>query len=186
MGQGPEWQLERYRAWLALQVRQLQLDPRLQRRFDSSDLVQETLLRAHENLQQFRGLNEAELLRWLQEILAHALVDECRKAHAQKRDVDLEQSLQTVMADSAARLGEYLVAPGPTPGQEARRQEMLLQLAAALDQLPQDQRDAIIHHHLLQTPLAQIAQHMERTEKAIAGLLYRGKRRLRELLESVF
>ena len=42
-----DWQLERYQALLRLRARQLHFDPRLKRRFDSSDLVQETLLKAH-------------------------------------------------------------------------------------------------------------------------------------------
>src|SRR5262249_59634021 len=53
-----EWSLERYRPLLRLQVRQFQLDPRLHRRFDSSDLVQETLLRAHAGRNRFRGTTE--------------------------------------------------------------------------------------------------------------------------------
>ncbi|GEM_PF-4834346 len=43
MAETPRWQLDRYGPVLRLEVRKLHLDPRLQRRFDSSDLVQETL-----------------------------------------------------------------------------------------------------------------------------------------------
>ena len=66
-----EWHLERYRPLLHLLVRRLELDPRLQRRFDSSDLVQETLLKAHAHLDRFRGQSEAQLVKWLHQILEH-------------------------------------------------------------------------------------------------------------------
>ena len=102
------WSLERYRPLLRLQARQLQLMPRFERRFDSSDLVQETLLRAHRERGQFRGQGEAELLAWLHEILLHVAADEVRKATAQKRDVALEQSLEALAADSSARWEKYL------------------------------------------------------------------------------
>ena len=55
MTASPAWELERYRPLLKLQTRQMELDPRLQRRFDGSDVVQEALLKAHVKLDQFRG-----------------------------------------------------------------------------------------------------------------------------------
>ena len=48
-----EWHPERYRDLLCMLARQIQLDPRLRRRFDSSDLVQEALLKATQNLDSF-------------------------------------------------------------------------------------------------------------------------------------
>jgi RNA polymerase sigma-70 factor (ECF subfamily) len=177
-----EWSLERYRPLLRLQVRQFQLDPRLHRRFDSSDLVQETLLRAHAGRDGFRGTTEAERVKWLQEILTNTLADEVRKARAQKRDVALEQSLQAAVAESSARLDAYLAADQSSPSQQAERQELLLRIAAALDQLPEDQRDVVIQRDLLGAPVGQIAEQLGRSEKSVAGLLLRGRRKLRELL----
>src|SRR5262249_16800550 len=104
----PAWELERYRPLLKLQARQVELDARLRQRFDASDVVQEALLKAHTRLNQFRGRTEAELVKWLHEILASTLVDEVRKAHAQKRDPALEQSLQATVGESSARLEAYL------------------------------------------------------------------------------
>jgi RNA polymerase sigma-70 factor (ECF subfamily) len=182
MSPTPDWDLDRYRPLLRLQIRQMQLDPRLQRRFDSSDLVQETLLRAQGNLPSFRGHTEAELVKWLQEILAHVVTDEVRKAHARKRDLALEQSLEAVMAESSARLDHYLASSHPSPSRQAEHEEQLVRLAAAIDQLPDDQRDVLIQRDLLGASVSQIAQHLGRTEKSIAGLLLRGRRKLRELL----
>jgi len=161
----------------------MELDLRLRRRFDSSDLVQETLLKAHEGLANFKGTTEAELVKWLLEILGNVVADEVRKARAQKRDVALEKSLDDVVAGSSAQLNAFLTAGGPSPSEQMERQEQLLRLAEAIDQLPGDQRDVVIHRDVLGTPVREIAEDLERTEKSVAGLLLRGRRRLRELLE---
>jgi len=178
----PRWQLERYRSWLRLQARQLQLDPRLRRRFDGSDLVQEALLRAHANLDAFRGTTEAELLAWLQQILGNALADEVRKARSKKRDVALERDLEGVLKESSARLEAFLAAGQPAPEEQAERHERLVRLADALDQLPEAQRDAVVHRDLQGASLAEVAGQLGRSERAVAGLLLRGRRKLRELL----
>ncbi len=182
VAQAPPWQLENYRAFLRLQVRQLYRDPRLERRFDSSDLVQETLLKAHQKLDQFRGQTAAELVKWLQEILVHTLADAVRQARAQKRDVALDQSLHEVLADSSARVEAFLESGRPSPLHEVERGEMLLRLTAAMEELPEDQHEVVMQRDLLGLPVAQIAAHLGRTEKSVAGLLLRGRRRLRALL----
>src|SRR6516162_253224 len=110
MAEPGQWHPERYRDLLCVLARQIQMDPRLRRRFDSSDLVQETLLKATQNLEQFHGGTEAELVRWLQGIMANALADALRRARAQKRDVAQEEAL-AVVNDSSARLRNWLAAP---------------------------------------------------------------------------
>jgi RNA polymerase sigma-70 factor, ECF subfamily len=183
MAASGNWHPERYRDLLCVLVRQIQLDPRLGRRFDTSDVVQETLLKATQNLEQFHGTTEAELVQWLQEIMHNALADEMRKARAQKRDVALEQSLEAVVSDSSARLHEWLAAPNSSPSQRAQREEQLLRVSGALAQLPQEQRDAVILRDSLDTPVREIAKQLGRTEKAVAGLLRRGRHKLRALLQ---
>jgi RNA polymerase sigma-70 factor (ECF subfamily) len=165
-----------------LQVRRLQLDPRLRRRFDSSDLVQETLLNAHAQLNRFRGRSEAEFVRWLQEVLAHTAADQVRRARAQKRDVGLEQPLQAALAESSSRLEAFLASGQPSPGEQAERHELLLRLAQALEQLPEDQRDVVVQRDLEGASIAAVAERLGRTRRSVAGLLLRGRRKLRELL----
>jgi RNA polymerase sigma-70 factor (ECF subfamily) len=182
MSASPAWELERYRPLLKLQMRQVELDARLQRRFDGSDVVQEALLKAHTSLHQFRGRTEAELVKWLHDILTSALVDEVRKAHAQKRDLALERSLQTAVGESSARLEAFLAEKNPTPATQVERQELLVRVAQALDQLPEDQRDVVLLRDAQGCSVADIARQLGRTEKSVAGLLLRGRGKLRQLL----
>jgi RNA polymerase sigma-70 factor (ECF subfamily) len=79
-------------------------------------------------------------------------------------------------------LGAVLKASEPGASTLVVRREDLLRLAAALDQLPEYERDAVIAHYILGLRLAEIAKRIERTEKAVANLLFRGLRRLRQLL----
>jgi RNA polymerase sigma-70 factor (ECF subfamily) len=62
------------------------------------------------------------------------------------------------------------------------RAEELLRLAAALAQLPEDQRRVVELHHLKGLLIAEVAEQMGRTRPAVVGLLCRGLKKLRELL----
>jgi RNA polymerase sigma factor (sigma-70 family) len=48
--------------------------------------------------------------------------------------------------------------------------------------LTAEQREAIELHHLKGLPLEEIGQRMGRKKGAVAGLIFRGKQRLQELL----
>src|SRR5262245_18321757 len=71
------WPLENARAYLHLLARLL-WQPGLQRRMDLSDVVQRTLLIAHEKGHQFRGNSEEEWRGWLRAILRNELLQEVR------------------------------------------------------------------------------------------------------------
>jgi RNA polymerase sigma-70 factor (ECF subfamily) len=171
--------VEDYRDYLHLLAR-LQLDPRLHGKVDPSDVVQQTLVKAHQNREQFRGSSAAEQAGWLRRILANTLVDAARKFG---RELDHERSLEQGLNDSSARLEGWLAAEQSSPSEVAARQEQMLQLSRALARLPEDQRTAVELHHLRDTPVAEAAAIMDRTEAAVAGLLRRGLKKLRELLQ---
>src|SRR5262245_21458105 len=98
--------LEQYRDYLRL-VARLHLDPRLRGKFDPSDAVQVTLLKAHQSLAGFTG-GEAELAAWLRRILANTLTDALREFGRACRDVSREQSLEAALNDSAVRVQALL------------------------------------------------------------------------------
>jgi RNA polymerase sigma-70 factor (ECF subfamily) len=178
------WSLDRYRALLRLQVRQMELDPRLQPRFDTSDVIQETFLRAHARHEQFRGTTEAEFIGWLRAILGNVVADEIDKARAACRDVAREQRLQEALAASSVRIEAYLVSRERSPPAEVERLEQLIRLADAIEQLPAVQREVFVRRRLLDRTVAEIASEMGRTERAVAGLLFRASQRLVELLRT--
>jgi RNA polymerase sigma-70 factor (ECF subfamily) len=170
--------LDRYRDYLRLLAR-LQLAPWLQSKLDPSDVVQQTLVKAHQHQDQFRGQSEGERVAWLRRILANTLADAVRKY---QREMHLEHSLDQAVDASSARLEAWLAADQSSPSEQAMREEQLLHLAQALSQLPADQRTAVELHHLKDESVAEIAAQMNRTEAAVTGLLRRGLKKLRELL----
>ncbi len=58
------WPVEAYRDYLHLLAR-LRLDPRLRGKLDPSDVVQQTLVKAHQGREQFRGTSAGERGEWL-------------------------------------------------------------------------------------------------------------------------
>jgi RNA polymerase sigma-70 factor (ECF subfamily) len=91
--------------------------------------------------------------------------------------------MEAAVTESSLRLEAFLAAEQSSPSERAERAELLVRVAEALDQLRADQRDVIIYHHLHETPVEEIARQMGKTESSVTGLLYRGRRRLRELFE---
>jgi RNA polymerase sigma-70 factor (ECF subfamily) len=169
---------ERYRQYLWL-LAGAQIDPRLQGKIDLSGIVQQTLLEAHQAKNQIQDEPSEKRLAWLRRVLAHNLADEIRKLKSGKRDARREQSLQAAIERSSVRLEAWLVGSGPSPAARMERQERVVQLAAALERLPEAQREALVLQHWHGWSLADIATHMGRTPAAVAGLLKRGLSQLR-------
>jgi RNA polymerase sigma-70 factor (ECF subfamily) len=178
--ESPGRPVEEYRDYLHLLAR-LQLEPRLRGKLDPSDVVQQTLVKAHQNREQFRGGTDGERAAWLRRILANTMIDAARKY---QRELAVEHGLERALDDSSARLEAWLAADQLSPSEVVSRQEQLLRMAGALAQLPDDQRQAVELHHLRDVSVADIAAQLGRTEASVAGLLRRGLQRLRQLLQA--
>jgi RNA polymerase sigma-70 factor, ECF subfamily len=176
----PDYQ--RFRSYLYLLARS-HIGPHHRARLDPSDIVQQTLLNAVERDHQFRGTTSAERMAWLKQILANNLADAARGLARAKRDISREQPLDPHhVNDSFMQVESRLAAVQSSPSDHAVRSEELLRLADTLTNLPRLQCEAIVLHHLQGLPLADVGRQLDRTPAAIAGLLHRGLKRLRELL----
>jgi RNA polymerase sigma-70 factor (ECF subfamily) len=178
---GPDLTLESFRDYLRLLAR-IQLAPALRGKLDPSDLVQQTLLKAHLALGQFRGRSTAELASWLRQILARTLANATREHGRERRDVALERSLERSLEQSSARLEAWLIAEHSSPSHRAERNEQAYLLTRALATLPEAQREALLLKHCQGWTLAEIGRHLDRSPTAVASLLQRGLKQLREHL----
>jgi RNA polymerase sigma-70 factor (ECF subfamily) len=179
------WDLGPYRPILRLMSMHMNFDPCLHRRFDESDLVQEALARAQENLHQCRGETKAERIAWLRTILKNTFLDLVRKHTGKDRNVYLEQSIHDAAVQSSAWVGRLLPDEGSSPSGRAEKLEQLARLdeaLAALRREQEDQYEAVVRKHLRGEPVEQVGEAMGKSGRAVGGLLYRGLQRLRELL----
>jgi RNA polymerase sigma-70 factor (ECF subfamily) len=174
-------ELRKYREYLSLLAR-LQIHPRLQGKVDPSGVVQQTLLEAHQAVEQLRDRSEGEKAAWLRRALANNLADEIRKLSRGKRDVGREQSMEEALEQSSVRLEAWLAAEQSSPVERALRQERALQLAEALAGLPEGQRRSVELHHLKGLTITEVATELEISRSAAVGLLNRGVKALRGLL----
>jgi RNA polymerase sigma-70 factor (ECF subfamily) len=172
--------LERYRPYLLLLAR-MRLGPHVRGKLDASDVVQQTLLEAHQGRGQFRG-GKREEAAWLRQILARNLANAVRDLRRDKRDVRREQSLEAAVEESSRRLEACLAAEQSSPSERAQRHEQDVRLAQAVAALPEAQREALTLHHLEGRPLQEVARLVGRSREAVAGLIKRGLRQLREQL----
>jgi RNA polymerase sigma-70 factor, ECF subfamily len=170
--------LESFRNYLLLLAR-VQLDGRLRGQLDPEDLVQQTLARALEKRDRFRGCDDAQRAAWLRTLLRHTMIDAARKF---ARGGGVARSLEAAIEQSSARFEAFLAADQTSPSGRVERHERLLRLADTLAALPGDQRRAIELKHLQGLALIEVARRMGRTVPAVAGLLQRGLRALREEL----
>ena len=169
--------LELHRAYLKV-LAERQLDRRLEVRIDASDLIQQTCLSAFASFAQFAGQSEGEFAAWIQTVHEHTIQNAVRDhVSAQKRSVKREESQPGYESMAAGNL-----ARGSSPSRRLMLGESAVRLAAALQTLPDDQREAVRLRYLEDWSLAQIAERMERTKYSVAGLVKRGLVALREVL----
>ena len=115
---------------------------------DASDVVQETLLKVHENFRQFRGTTEMEWMAWLRRILVRQLADIQKGLQRQRRQVSRERSIESLVDRSSAILCNMVPAPGSSPSKEAQRREAAALVADALAELEPGDRDVVILRNL--------------------------------------
>ena len=91
--------LEKYRAYLET-LTFIQIDPCLRNKFGLSDVIQNTLVEAWQDLERIQALDAEGRKRWLRRMLVRNLLDEIDKWRAGVRDPRVEQPLD----DSSGRL----------------------------------------------------------------------------------
>jgi RNA polymerase sigma-70 factor (ECF subfamily) len=171
--------------WLKI-LAQLQLESRFEAKFDSADLVQQTLLEAVKAFPQFRGSTTGEFTAWLRQILAHVLAHEIRRyAGTRKRDLGRERSLDETLSQASQRLGDLLPATGTSPSQEAARNERQVLVARALMALPQDHREVLILRNFQGLSHEEVARQMNRTPGAVRMLWVRALTHLQQELKQL-
>jgi RNA polymerase sigma-70 factor, ECF subfamily len=171
--------LELYRNYLRLLARTW-LTGAARVKAEPSDLVQETLLRAHRGFAEFHGTGERELVAWLRQIMARRLTDLVRHMRADRRDIGREEPLDIQMHDKLHSLAESSFSG---PSGDLRRRELSVLLADALAQLSPARREVIVLRNLEELAWPDISRRMGKSEAAVKKLWTRALLALRPLIE---
>lgn len=174
--------LQLYRNYLQI-LAATQMNQRLAARVSPSDVVQETMLRAHANFGQFRGSSEGELLGWLRQILVHNLATFVEQhLLAAKRDVRREVSLHQLaqsLTHSTIQLAAMIPGRSKTPSQIAVQREEAVLLADRLATLPHDYRQVLLLRNLKGLSFDEVAAELDRSASAARMLWLRAIDHLR-------
>lgn len=138
---------------------------------DAEDVVQETFLSVHQNLDSFRG--DAKFSTWLRRIAINRSLMTLRK---QKRRKEAHADDHVV----EARMME--IYPGRTPNDEYRENEFLARVQQALGHLDADDKEILEMRILEERSIAEIAVHFEISKAATKSRLHRARLSLRDRL----
>lgn len=167
------------------QVIGLRLDPAIARRVDASDIVQDVLIEANQRLTDYLKSPNMPFHLWLRHLAQDRIIDTHRRHRlAQRRSVDREQSIArpALPDESSVSLMAQLVDSERTPASEAIRHELQRRLAAAIDQLAEDDREIVLMRHHEGLSNQEVAAALGLTEAAASMRYLRALRRLRVVL----
>jgi RNA polymerase sigma-70 factor (ECF subfamily) len=174
--------LDSYRAYLMLLAR-VSMRHELRGKLSWSDVVQETLLKAHGAFGQFQEQTESELAAWLRQILVRTVADLVRRYRRARRDVRHEQCLADALDDSVSGFRNLIAADQSSPSEQLQRREASVLLAEALEVLPADYREVISLRTLEDRGWNDVADEMRRSPDAVRMLWVRAIKQLRVVLE---
>lgn len=184
-GQARQAVLVRHRDRLK-QMIAIRLDRRLAARIDPSDVVQDVLLDAARELDDYLRQRPVPFYPWLRQLAWDRLIELHRRhLHAQRRSVKREQPLAPHLSDeSAMQLADRVLARQSSPSDRAVRSELRARVRAALDQLGERDREVLVLRHLEHLSTREIAAVLGISEGAVKTRHLRALERLRMLLES--
>ncbi|MBI1827831.1 MAG: sigma-70 family RNA polymerase sigma factor [Planctomycetes bacterium] len=164
------------------------LDPRLSRRIDVADVIQEGYLNAFKRHEHLEGVTEQELFVWLRLIVLQTVADVHRRhLAAQGRDVGKEQfkpaasHTDHTSLSVAARLVGNLTSPSGAFG----REELSQQVRAALDEMNEIDREVLALRHFEELTNQEVATVLNIEPKAASIRYIRALKRLKDLIVEI-
>jgi RNA polymerase sigma-70 factor (ECF subfamily) len=171
--------LDRHRQRLRRMVA-VRIDRRLSARLDPSDLVQDTLAEANRRLDDYLRKRPLPFYPWLRQIAWNRMIDARRYHLRPGRTVGREEPAG-LPAESALELAQRLVA-GEAPSAGLRRKEQQAHVRAALESLPERDREVLALRYLEQLTTAEAAAVLGVSEGGVRVRVLRALRRLRKNL----
>ena len=166
-----------YRRRLAILIH-YRMSPELRGQVDVDDILQESFLEASRQLGQFTYRSPGSFIAWLSRIAEHVIVDAARLHKRQKRDGGQKHAFRS---DSNPNGPEP--ADSNTPSRIFAREERVRKILEKMDALSPEQREVILLAKFEGLSTEEIALRMEKSREAVALLLHRALKRLRESVQ---
>ena len=124
---------------------EFRMDRRLRGREDTSDILEEVYLDAHQRMRHYLKRPELSFYIWLRQLTTQRLIDIHRRhLKAEMRDVKQEISIHRHHASStSASMAMLLVAHLASPSQMAMQDELVMQIEEALESMDEIDREIL-------------------------------------------
>ncbi len=157
----------------------------LRRTIGADDLVQETQIKVFRHMGSFVQRGDDSFYRWVATIALRQLRNAVKAQRTLKRGGGHHAAGSAVTSEgSIVALLDLMAGSEKSPSHNAARLEALDAVAEGLELLPADYREAVRLVYLEGRPVADAAQLMGRTPRAVHNLCHKAKELLREILGS--
>jgi RNA polymerase sigma-70 factor (ECF subfamily) len=173
---------DRYRSSLLGFIRG-HTDPSFRRRISAEDLLQETHLEALKGLPSFHYRRETAFFLWLCGIARRRIYHHCRRWRRRPPPVSFQGSLAGSV--SSSDLLRTLVSPEAGPFETLKLHEHLELLAAAVEAIPEPDRQAIVLRYVEGYSSAEAARTLGVSSGALRVRLSRALLRLRDAFDDL-
>lgn len=162
----------------------VRMDRRLSHRLDAGDIVQETFLHATRGVTAVAAQGDVPLYIWLRKLALQRLANAERDhLHTDKRQIRRESvGLSGLSENTMQELSSRLAGPDKTGSARLRQSELQTQVRAALERLPEHDREALVLRYLEQLSPAETAAVLNVKESTARVRVFRALARMREFL----
>jgi RNA polymerase sigma-70 factor (ECF subfamily) len=149
----------------------------VQNREDAEEITQDVFVKVHQNLETFK--HESKHSTWIYRITINTSLDYLKAKKRKKRF-----GIFTSLFHSESSEIKYESISFEHPGVALEQREALENLFRCINELPENQKTALILHKIEQQSQAEIAEVMQLTPKAVESLIQRAKASLEKKLKS--
>jgi RNA polymerase sigma-70 factor, ECF subfamily len=145
---------------------------------DAREITQDAFIKAYKSLDRFRF--DASFYTWLYRITVNLAIDFKRRAVKRRTD-ELDETRQ--YKDESGMVMQSHTSS--SPGKRLERKRLADTIQAAIDQLPEDQRTAILLREVEGLSYREIAESMDCAEGTVMSRLFYGRKKLQEILKDL-
>lgn len=167
-----------------LRIVRMKLGAKLRNKMESMDIVQEVTIRIMKGFDRFEPESEGAFLNWISTLVQNEIRDLADYHGAAKRNQDQEVREKINDSISGSVLNAIPASSEYRPSFQLKLKEEVLELEAALDQLPEKQRDVIVMRQYEEMSFKEIGKVLDCSEDAARMQFSRAMGKLTDILSN--